>query len=75
MNHVWLPHPTNKNWQSLQGVVNGFVRMKPSPDGRYMWQFRLTVSYAESIEAAKQFVEAGAEFFDTMHRNPYSKES
>jgi hypothetical protein len=36
-----------------------------------MWQFRKTVSYAATIEQAIALVEAGAEYFETMKRNPY----
>lgn len=42
------------------------------PDGRYLWQFRKVASYADTVEQAKEYVEAGAEYFDVMHRNPYA---
>lgn len=71
--HVWHPCPNNPDkWLFLQGYTCASVRLQPSPDGRYIWQFRKVVSYAPTVEAAKDFVEAGAEFFQTMHRNPYA---
>ncbi len=56
----------------LQGYTCASVRTKPSPNGRFMWQFRKVVSYADSIEQAKEYVEAGSEYFQTMRRNPYA---
>lgn len=72
MDHVWHAHPTNANYLLLQGFTNALVRIEPMPDGRYLWQFRKVVSYADSVDAAKNYVEAGAEYFETMRRNPYS---
>lgn len=42
------------------------------PDGRYLWQFRKVASYAPTVDQAKDYVEAGAEYFQTMRRNPYA---
>lgn len=70
--HVWHPHPTNPKYLLLQGFTNALVRLEPTVDGRYLWQFRKVASYAPSIEAARDYVEAGAEFFQTMRRNPYA---
>jgi hypothetical protein len=56
----------------LQGCKDAMVRTAPMPDGRYLWQFRKVVSYAATVEAAKDYVEAGAEYFETMRRNPYA---
>lgn len=70
--HVWHIHPTNADYVLLQGYTNALVRTKPMPDGRYLWQFRKVASYAPTVEVAKKYVEAGAEFFQTMRRNPYA---
>lgn len=72
INHVWLPHPTNAKYLLLQGYTNALVRIEPMPDGRYLWQFRKVTSYATSVDQAKEYVEAGAEYFQTMRRNPYA---
>jgi hypothetical protein len=71
IDHVWHPHPTMP-YLLLQGYTCASVRTKPSPDGRFMWQFRKVVSYADTVEAAKEYVEAGSEFFQTYRRNPYA---
>lgn len=73
MEHIWKPHGRVPHYLILEGHKDAMVRTKAMPDGSYLWQFRKTVSYADSIEKAKEYVEAGAEFFDVMHRNPYSK--
>ncbi len=70
MEHVWKPHATMP-YLELAGTRNAMVRTKPCPDGRYLWQFRKVVSYADTVEQAKNYVEAGAEFFSVMRRNPY----
>lgn len=67
---VWQKHPTMP-WEELQGVKDARIRTKPDPAGRYLWQFRKTVAYASTLEAARDYVEAGAEYFAVMHRNPY----
>lgn len=72
MDHVWLTHKTMPHYLLLQGYTNALVRVEPMPDGRYLWQFRKVVSYANTIEQAKDYVEAGAEYFQTMRRNPYA---
>jgi hypothetical protein len=71
--HVWSPHPQNGNYILLKGSPDALVRVKPMPDGRYLWQFRKVVSYAPTIQIAKNAVEAGAEFFQVMRRNPYAR--
>lgn len=71
VDHVWKPHAGNANYVVLQGSLNALVRVKPLPSGQYLWQFRKFVSRADTPEAAKDYVEAGAEFFDTNRRNPY----
>lgn len=71
--HIWHNHPCNADYSVLQGYTSAMVRTKPMPDGRYLWQFRKFVSYAESVEQAKEYVEAGSEFFQTFRRNPYAK--
>lgn len=70
--HVWHPHPRNPEWLLLQGFTNAMVRTRPMPDGRYMWQFRKVASYADTVESAREYVEAGAEFFESFRRNPYA---
>lgn len=75
MTHTWEPAgttPIAAQYIRLQGSQDALVRVAPMPDGRYLWQFRKVVSYAVSIDAAKNYVEAGAEYFETMHRNPYT---
>lgn len=72
MQHTWKPRTESPHWLELQGSARAFVRTRPMPDGRYLWQFRKVVSYAPTIDAAKEYVEAGAEFFEVMHRNPYA---
>lgn len=71
MNHVWHPHPTNARFLLLQGYTNALVDTQPIR-GRYLWQFRKVASYADTIDAAKDYVEAGAEYFQTFRRNPYT---
>lgn len=68
---VWSVHSTNPDYVVLEGFTSAQVRTKPLPDGRYLWQFRKMVSYAATVEAAKAYVEAGAEYFQVMRRNPY----
>jgi len=55
----------------LQGFTNALVRTQPSPNGRHLWQFRKVASYADTVDQAKAYVEAGAEFFAVFRRNPY----
>ena len=71
MQHTWHPHPTMP-YLLLQGFTNALVRITPMPDGRYLWQFRKVVSYADTVDKAKDYVEAGAEYFDSFRRNPYA---
>lgn len=71
--HVWQPCANSPDkWLFLQGYTCASVRLKPSPNGRFMWQFRKVVSYADTVESAREYVEAGAEFFETFRRNPYA---
>ena len=72
MQHAWEQHSKLLHWVRLNGRNDSAVRTRPMPDGRYLWQFRKVVSYAETVERAKEYVEAGAEFFDVMRRNPYT---
>jgi len=74
MPHTWQHRQTCSTlWVVLNGQPNQTVRCKPCPRGNgYMWQFRKTVAYAATIEQAIALVEAGAEFFETMRRNPYA---
>jgi hypothetical protein len=75
MEHVWkqrTTHPRCGAYIELQGRNNALVRTTPMPDGRYLWQFRKVIGYAASVDQAKEYVEAGAEFFDVMRRNPYT---
>ena len=49
------------------------VCCKPDPTGKgYLWQFRKIYSFAPTIGDAINYVEAGQEFFEVMHRNPYA---
>jgi hypothetical protein len=70
--HVWRPHPSSPNYVVLAGTPNALVRVKPTPQGRYLWQFRKVTSFADTVEQAKDYVEAGAEFFAVFARNPYA---
>jgi hypothetical protein len=72
VNHVWQPSSISTKFSVLQGVTNAMVRIEPLPCGRYLWQFRKIVSYAKTADEAKEYVEAGAEFFETLRRNPYA---
>jgi hypothetical protein len=70
MDHHWKPCETGP-YLMLEGHKDSLVRTWPSPDGRILWQFRGVASYADTIEAAKDYVEAGVEYFDVMRRSPY----
>lgn len=72
MEHVWLPSLLSPNYEVLKDSPSSLVRVSPMPDGKYLWQFRRVVSYAATIEQAREYVEAGAEFFETHRRNPYA---
>lgn len=72
MNHVWLPSTISPKYILLQGYTAALVRTEPSPDGYYLWQFRKIVGYAGSVQIAKDYVEAGSEFFQQFRRNPYA---
>jgi hypothetical protein len=72
MDHVWHPSPVSTKYILLQGFTSAMVRTEPLPGGLYLWQFRKVVGYTATIEEAKEFVEAGAEFFETFRRNPYA---
>jgi hypothetical protein len=69
-NHTWLP-AHNPDYLLLQGYSSALVRTKPMPNGKYLWQFRKVAGYADTPEAAKDYVEAGSEYFQTFRRNPY----
>ena len=69
--HTWKPHATMP-YLILDGVANALVRTKPLPCGQYLWQFRKTAGKAATLDKAKDYVEAGAEYFDVMRRNPYA---
>lgn len=70
LDHIWQPHATLP-YLVLQDVKDALVRTEKMPNGFYLWQFRTTAGYSESVDAAKHAVEAAAEFFDVMRRNPY----
>lgn len=67
----WRIHERNPKFIELIGVKDAVVMVKAQPDGRYLWQFRKVVSYAATIKLAMDYVEAGAEYFEVMGRNPY----
>lgn len=71
--HKWKHRVTQRGvlWVELEDRQNALVRCSPMPNNRYLWQFRNFTAYANTIEEAINYVEAGAEFFDVMHRNPY----
>jgi hypothetical protein len=70
--HLWHPHPTNPRFLQLADSRDAIVDTRRAPNGRYLWQFRKVASYADTVDAAKDYVEAGAEFFAVMRRNPYA---
>lgn len=72
MEHIWQQHERVPYYLVLASARHAMVRTDPMPNGRYLWQFRKVVGYADSVESAKEYVEAGAEFFDVMRRNPYA---
>ena len=47
----------------LQGHADAVVRITTSPNGRFLWQYARRYGYAESIEEAKDTVEALADHF------------
>jgi hypothetical protein len=63
--------PIGRNWLELKCPVDAFVRTVPDPAGRYLWQFGKVASYAPSIAEARDYVEAGAEYYAQFRRNPY----
>ena len=65
---MWMQHG---HWIFLNDAQNASVRVKPMPNGKFMWQFRKVVSFAATVEEAKEYVEAGLEYFETMRCNPY----
>lgn len=69
---TWRPHATNPKYIELQGVDRALVRIDAMPNGRYLWQFRTVAGNADTVDKAKDYVEAGAEYFAVMRRNPYS---
>lgn len=71
MQHTWTAH-AKLPYIILKGRHDAVVRTKPHSDGRYLWQFNKVVSYADTIEKAKEYVEAGAEFFQAFKRSPYA---
>jgi hypothetical protein len=71
LDHVWHKHP-RMPYLILQGFRDAMVRTEPSPNGRYLWQFRKGIAYADTLEQAVDYVEAGAEFFQVHKRNPYA---
>lgn len=72
VDHVWHPHASMPKYLLLQGYTSAQVRTEPSPNGRYLWQFRRVAGYADTVELAKDYVEAGSEFFQVFRRNPYA---
>ena len=61
-----MPH-----WLLLQGYTNASVCTRPSPNGRFLWQFRKVCGWAETVRDAIDYVEAGSEFFQVFRRNPW----
>lgn len=67
----WIAHASPFPYVMLEGHKDTLVRTVQSQNGQYLWQFREVCSYAATIEQAKDFVEAGVEYFEVMRRNPY----
>lgn len=59
------------HWLVLGGKTDQAVRTKPSPNGKYMWQFRKKIGYSDTVEEAMNEVEAATEFSLTMGRSPH----
>jgi hypothetical protein len=72
LDHTWRHTGRDNRFLELADSRDSIVDTRRSPNGRYLWQFRKVASYADTIEQAKDYVEAGAEFFDVMRRNPYA---
>lgn len=69
MQFNWKPY--GAKWLQLECPCDALVRTEPSPNGEFMWQFGRVVSYAKSVAEARDYVEAGAEYYDAFKRNPY----
>ena len=57
---VWESHKSQP-YVLLKGYKDALVRIDPSPNGKFLLQFRNRCGYADSVEKAKDFVEACAE--------------
>jgi hypothetical protein len=58
--YQWKPHRTSP-YLVLEGHADAVVRTVKSPNDQYLWQYRKRYGYAESIEAAKDWVEVLAD--------------
>jgi hypothetical protein len=60
---TWDRHPSQSSahWLVLRGRANCMVRTTPAHNGRFMFQFRNHVSYADTVAEAKDYVEACVE--------------
>lgn len=66
---IW--QPLGPRWLELKCPVDAVVRTEPSPCGAFMWQFGRFVGYASTVAEARDYVEAGAEYYAAFKRNPY----
>lgn len=55
--------PAAKNYIRLNGEKDAIVRTEPLKQG-YLWQYRKKYGFATTLEAAKEWVETLAEFYD-----------
>jgi hypothetical protein len=69
MQFVWKR--LGNHWLQLECKVDAFVRTEPSPNGQFLWVFGRVSSYASTVAAARDYVEAGAEYYAQFKRNPY----
>lgn len=52
-----------KQYIKLIGKPDACVRTKKCPNGRYLWQHGKQAGYANTVEEAKEIVEAAREFY------------
>lgn len=71
MQFVWKRR--GDKWLELECSQHALVRTEPLIDGRYLWQFGDVVSFADSCAKARDYVEAGAEYYEQFKRNPYAR--
>lgn len=61
MLYNWSPY--SANYIALAGHKDALVRIKPSPDGTYLWQLGKRYGTSPTIEDAKAWVEGLADHY------------